>query len=64
MPHERWIAYLTYRLTRLRRRIHETERLLRPPTPEEAAALRRQLDRLKANEAKLTRLLTDPPPAE
>jgi hypothetical protein len=64
MPHERWTAYLRDRLTRLRTRIHETERLMRPPTAEEAATLRRQLDLLKAKEAKLTRLLTDTPPAE
>jgi hypothetical protein len=61
MSQERWITYLTHRIARLRKRIEQTERLMRPPTPEELVALRQELELLKAREAKLTRMLTDAP---
>jgi hypothetical protein len=64
MSHERWTAYLTFRMARLRARIQRTERLMRPPTPEEVVALGRELERLKVQEAQLTRLLAEGPPAE
>jgi hypothetical protein len=58
MLHERWKAYLTYRRARVRARIQETERLMRPPTPEELVPLQKVLQRLKEQEAQLTHLLT------
>jgi hypothetical protein len=58
MLHERWKAYLAYRRARVRARIQETERLMRPPTPEELVSLQKVLQRLKEQEAQLTYLLT------
>jgi len=43
-------------------RIAETERLMRPPTPEELVLLQQTLQRLKEQEAQLTRLLAAEPP--
>ena len=58
MLHNRWKAYLAYRRARVRARIQETERLMRPPTPEELVPLRKALQRLKDQEAQLTHLLS------
>jgi hypothetical protein len=63
MFHERWKAYLAYRRARVRARIQETERLMRPPTPEELVPLQKMLQRLKEQEAQLTHLLTVESPA-
>jgi hypothetical protein len=54
---DRWKAYLAYRIARVRARIAETERLRRPPTPEELIALQHALQRLREQEAQLTRLV-------
>jgi hypothetical protein len=62
MLQDRWKAYLTYRIMCVRTRIQETERLMRPPTPEELIPLQKALQRLKAQEAQLTYLLTAEPP--
>jgi hypothetical protein len=62
MLHERWKAYPAYRRARVRARIQETERLMRPPTPEELVSLQKVLQRLKEQEAQLTYLLTVEPP--
>jgi hypothetical protein len=63
-------AYVAYRLACVRERIRETERLMRPPTPEELLCLEKVLQRLKEQEVQLTALLTriqsgdvTPPPA-
>jgi hypothetical protein len=63
MLQDRWKAYLTYRMARVRARIAETERLMRPPTPEELVALQRALQRLREQESQLTCLLTAEPPS-
>jgi hypothetical protein len=57
MPEDRWSAYVTYRLERVRERIQETERLMRPPTPEELLCLQNILRRLKEQETTLASLL-------
>jgi hypothetical protein len=57
MLQDRWKAYLAYRMARVRARIAETERLMRPPTPEELVALQHALQRLREQEAQLTRLV-------
>jgi hypothetical protein len=62
MRQERWKTYLTYRLRRVRARIQDTERLMRPPTPEELVALQNTRRRLKEQEAQLVHLLTVEPP--
>jgi hypothetical protein len=63
MPQERWKAYLAHRIACVRERIHETERLMRPPTPQELICLEQALQRLKAQEATLTYTLAAGPPA-
>jgi hypothetical protein len=62
MCQERWKAYVTYRLARVRARIQETERLMRPPTTEELAPLQQRLQRLKEQEAQYVSLLGAGPP--
>jgi hypothetical protein len=57
MPEDRCNAYVAYRLACVRERIQETERLMRPPTPEELRRLQKVLQRLKAQEVQLTALL-------
>jgi hypothetical protein len=64
MPEDRWSAYVAYRLERVRERIQETERLMRPPTPEELLCLQKVLHRLKEQEVTLTSLLTAAPQGE
>ena len=64
MPENRWTAYVAYRLERVRERIQETERLMRPPTPEELLCLQKVLHRLKEQEATLASLLTAAPQGE
>ena len=56
-------AYVAYRLACVRERIQETERLMRPPTPEEFLSLQKILQRLKEQEVQLTYILarTQPP---
>jgi hypothetical protein len=63
MPQERWKAYLAYRIACVRERIQETERLMRPPTPQELVCLEQALLRLKEQEAILTYTLAAAPPA-
>jgi hypothetical protein len=62
MPQDRYHAYVAYRLARVRARIQETERLMRPPTIKELVPLHQRLQRLKEQEAQLTGLLTSEPP--
>jgi hypothetical protein len=57
MLHDRWQVYLTHRIACVQERIRETERLMRPPTPEELVALQQELELLKCQEAKLTCIL-------
>jgi hypothetical protein len=57
MPEDRWSTYVAYRLTHVSERIQETERLMRPPTPEELLCLQQVLHRLKEQEATLASLL-------
>ncbi len=57
MREDRWRAYLTHRIARVRARIQETERLMRPPTPQELISLRKELELLKAQETRLTEML-------
>jgi hypothetical protein len=64
MPEDRWSTYVAYRLERVRERIQETERLMRPPTPEELLCLQKVLHRLKEQDVTLTSLLTAPPQGE
>ena len=45
-----------------RARIQETERLMRPPTPEELLCLQKAVDRLKEQEATLSSILAAAPP--
>jgi hypothetical protein len=61
MLQDRWKAYLAYRRARVRARIEEIERLMRPPTPEELVLLQKTLQRLKEQEGQLTRLLSAEP---
>jgi hypothetical protein len=61
MLQDRWKAYLAYRRARVRARIQEIERLMRPPTPEELVLLQKTLQRLKEQEGQLTRLLSAEP---
>jgi hypothetical protein len=63
MLQDRWKAYVASRMARVRERIGEIERLMRPPTPEELVPLQKRLQRLKEQEAHLTCLLTAEPPA-
>jgi hypothetical protein len=61
MPEDRWSTYVAYQLTCVRERIQETERLMRPPTPEELLGLQNLLHRLKELEGALASLLTATP---
>jgi len=62
MSQDRWNAYVAYRLACVRGRIQETERLMRPPTPEELLCLQKAMQRLKAQEAYLAAMLGVAPP--
>jgi hypothetical protein len=53
MSQDRWNAYVAYHLACVRARIHETERLMRPPTPEELLCLQKAMQRLREQEAYL-----------
>jgi hypothetical protein len=64
MPEDRCNAYVAYRLACVRERIQETERLMRPPTPEELRRLQTVLRRLKEQEGQLTALLARMPPGD
>jgi hypothetical protein len=57
MPEDRWSTYVAYRLACVRHRIQETERLMRPPTPEEILCLHEVLRRLKEQEVVLDHIL-------
>ena len=57
MPEDRWSTYVAYRLACVRERIQETERLMRPPTPEELLCLQKAMQRLKEQEAYLAAVL-------
>jgi hypothetical protein len=61
MPEDPWSTYVAYRLACVRERIQETERLMRPPTPEELLGLQKALHRLKEQEAALAYILTTGP---
>jgi uncharacterized protein involved in exopolysaccharide biosynthesis len=58
MRENHWKAYLTHRIARVRARIQETERLMRPPTQQELISLSKELELLKAQEKRLTQMLT------
>ena len=62
MPQDRCNAYVAYRLACVRERIQETERLMRPPTPEELLCLQKACRRLKEQEAQLASILAAAPP--
>jgi hypothetical protein len=57
MPQDHCNTYVAYRLACVRERIQETERLMRPPTPEELLCLHKVLQRLKEQEVQLTYIL-------
>jgi hypothetical protein len=57
MPEDRWSTYVAYRLACVRERIQETERLMRPPTPEELLCLQKAMQRLTEQEAYLAAML-------
>jgi hypothetical protein len=57
MSEDRWSTYVAYRLACVRESIEETERLMRPPTPEELLYLQKALHRLKQQEAALASIL-------
>ena len=57
MSQDRCTAYVAYRLACVRERIQETERLMRPPTPEELHGLHKVLQRLKEQETQLADIL-------
>ena len=57
MSQDRCNAYVAYRLACVRERIQETERLMRPPTPEEFLCLQQVLQRLKEQETQLTYII-------
>jgi hypothetical protein len=57
MPEDPWSTYVAYRLACVRERIQETERLMRPPTPEELLCLQKALHHLKEQEAALAYIL-------
>ena len=57
MPQDGWNTYIAHRIACVRERIHETERLMRPPTPQELVWLQKTLQRLKEQEAAFTRIL-------
>jgi hypothetical protein len=62
MPEDRWSTYVGYRLACVRARIQETERLMRPPTPEELLCLQKTMQRLREQEAYLVAMLGVAPP--
>ena len=62
MPEDRWSTYVAYRLACVRECIQETERLMRPPTPEEFLYLQKTLRRLKEQESTLAYMLAVVPP--
>jgi hypothetical protein len=62
MSQDRWKTYIAHRMACVRERIHETERLMRPPTPQELRCLETALQRLKDQEATLAHLLAAEPP--
>jgi hypothetical protein len=62
MPEDRWSTYVAYRLACVRECIQETERLMRPPTPEELLSLQKTLQRLKEQEAVFSYILAAVPP--
>jgi hypothetical protein len=62
MPKDRWSTYVVYRQACVRQGIQDTERLMRPPTPEELLCLQRTLQRLKEQEAALSYILASAPP--
>jgi hypothetical protein len=57
MSQDRWSGYVAYHLACVRERIQETERLMRPPTPEELLCLQKAMQRLKEQEAYLATML-------
>lgn len=57
MPEDRWSMYVASRLACVRERIQETERLMRPPTPEELLCLHKVMQRLTEQEASLAAML-------
>jgi hypothetical protein len=57
MSQDRWSTYVAYRLACVRTRIQETERLMRPPTPEELLCLQKTMQRLREQEAYLVAML-------
>jgi hypothetical protein len=57
MSQDRWNAYVAYRLACVRARIQETERLMRPPTPEELLCLQKAMQRLNEQEVYLAAML-------
>ena len=57
MTEDRWSTYVAYRLACVRARIQETERLMRPPTPEELLCLQKAMQRLREQEAYLAAML-------
>ena len=59
MSQDRCTAYVAYRLACVRERIQETERLMRPPTPEELHGLHKVLQRLKEQETQLADILAE-----
>jgi hypothetical protein len=61
MSQDRCNAYVSYRLACVRERIQETERLMRPPTPEELLCLQKVLQRLKEQETQLASILAAAP---
>ena len=61
MPEDPWSTYVKYRLACVRERILETERLMRPRTPEELRCLQKALHRLKEQEAALAYILAAGP---
>jgi hypothetical protein len=62
MPKDRWSTYVAHRLACVRECIQDTERLMRPPTPEELLCLHKTLQRLKEQEAALSYILAAAPP--
>src|SRR5262245_49501323 len=62
MSQDRWSTYVAYRLACVRARIQETERLMRPPAPEELLCLQKAMQRLREQEAYLVAMLGVAPP--
>jgi hypothetical protein len=57
MSQDRWNVYVAYRLACVRARIQETQRLMRPPTPDELLCLHKAMQRLTEQEAYLAAML-------